>query len=374
MIIISPIIRTVLKILSYILYLVTLLSAFGGTINPEYFPLPSLLVLALPYLAIATGLVTIAWFSFGKILPGVLGVATLIIGWSAISMVIPFSFKKTADKDAQTLKLVTFNCLHLGDVREDPALNRSLKFLLESDADIICLQEMLLSFDKHETPHIDRALVDSLNKKYPYQPSMGESDLKLLSKYQAHTEPTLNPKNNPYWPAPYRFYRVNVNGTVIMIANVHLQSYHLSEEERNVVTEIRGFRSARKSAGEMKNGIVGKLKSAFRNRAESVDSLMNALQLVHLPIIVCGDFNDVPASWCYRRFLKSGFQDAFTKTHFGPIHTYNQHLFYFHIDQIFYRGDIKPLSVKRSDMDASDHYPLIAEFELPRAGSNSGSK
>lgn len=371
---ISPIVRSILRILSYILFIMTLLAAFGGMINPEYFPLPSLLVLTLPYLAITTAIVSIAWLCTGKIITGAIGVATLIIGWSAISMVIPFSFKKSAEPGSQTLRLVTFNCLHMTDLKEDPSLNRSLKFLLESDADVICLQEMLFTFSQRDIPGLDRNLVDSLLKKYPYHPSIGDTDLKLLSKYQAHTEPTLNPSNNPYWAAPYRFYRVNVNGTVIMIANVHLQSYHLSEEERNVMTEIRGFRSAKKSAGEFKNGIVGKLKYAFKERAESVDSLMAALKLVLLPIIVCGDFNDVPASWCYRQFLKSGFKDAYTETHFGPTHTYNQHLFYFHIDQIFYRGDIKPLSVKRSDLNASDHYPLIAEFELPRKEKDDKTK
>ena len=365
MFIISPLIRTILRILSYILYFVTLLSAFGGMVNPEYFPLPSLLVLPLQYLAIATAIVTVAWFCSGKLITGGLGLVTLIVGWSSISMAVPLSFKNKPEPDTQTIKLVTFNCLHMDDIRKERDLNRSLKFLLESDADIICLQELLLQFDKRESPWLDPVLIDSLMKKYPYHPSMGYSDLKIFSKYPAHTEPTLNPANNPYWPPAYRFYRVSVNGTILMIANVHLPSYHLSEEERNVMTEIRGFRSAKKSADEMKNSIVGKLKSAFKRRAESVDSLMAALKLVKHPIIVCGDFNDVPASWCYRQFVKSGFEDAYTATSFGPTFTFNKHLFYFHIDQRFYRGDIEPLSVKRATMNASDHYPLVATFALP---------
>lgn len=366
MIIISPLIRTVLRILSYILYLVTLISAFGGMVNPEYFPLPSLMVLPLPYLAILTGIVAISWICCGKFITGGLGVLTVIAGWSSISMAIPLSFKNSPEPGSQTLKVLTFNCLHMADIREDRDENRSLKFLFESDADVICLQELLLKMDPRESPWLDKALIDSLNKKYPYQPSMGYSDLKLFSKYPAHTEPMLNQANNPYWPPAYRFYRINVNGSVIMLANVHLPSYHLSEEERQVVTDIKGVRSAKRSMGEMKNSIIGKLKIAFKKRAESVDSLMASLRLVKLPIIICGDFNDVPASWCYRQFVKAGFKDAYTETAFGPTITYNAHMFYFHIDQVFYRGDIRPLSVKRFGMNASDHYPQMVTFEIPK--------
>ncbi len=365
MIIISPIIRSIFGVISYILYAVTLLAAFGGTINPEIFPLPSLLVLALPYLAILTAITAVAWLCAGKFITGGLGVATILIGWSPISMACPLSFKNSQEPGTQTLKIVTFNCLHMDDIREDRAQNRSLRFLLDCDADVICLQEMLLMFDERENPWLDRTLVDSLLAKYPYQPHMGYTDMKILSRYPAHTEPTLNQSNNPYWPPAYRFYRINVNGTVVMLANVHLPSYHLSEEERQVVTDIRGFSSAKRSAGEMKRSIIGKLKKAFKYRAESVDSLMASLRQVKLPLIVCGDFNDVPASWCYRQFLKEGFHDAYAETSFGPTITYNAHMFWFHLDQILYRGDIRPLSVKRITMNASDHYPLMAVFELP---------
>lgn len=48
----------ILRIISFILFILTLLSAFGGRINPMYVMLPSALTLALPYLAIATAIVS----------------------------------------------------------------------------------------------------------------------------------------------------------------------------------------------------------------------------------------------------------------------------------------------------------------------------
>ncbi len=80
------------------------------------------------------------------------------------------------------------------------------------------------------------------------------------------------------------------------------------------------------------------------------------------PTIISGDFNDVAGSWAYRKLIQAGYTDAYAETAFGPTITYNQHMFFFHIDQVFFRGRIDTLSVKRLKLETSDHYPLMAEF------------
>ena len=39
-------------------------------------------------------------------------------------------------------------------------------------------------------------------------------------------------------------------------------------------------------------------------------------------------------------------------------------MFYFHIDQMLYRGPLKALSLKVGKINTSDHYPLIGVFEF----------
>ena len=41
-------------------------------------------------------------------------------------------------------------------------------------------------------------------------------------------------------------------------------------------------------------------------------------------------------------------------------------MFYFHIDQILYKGDLKALSVRKGKIKTSDHYPLLSEFEFTK--------
>ena len=147
---------------------------------------------------------------------------------------------------------------------------------------------------------------------------------------------------------------------------VHLYSYDLSEEERKVVTEIRSMQTAKTSVNEMKGSIRKKMGEAFRKRSEDAENLRECLNQIptDIPLIVCGDFNDVPASWAYNLIRSDDLRDAYAETNFGPAITYNLHAFYFHIDQMLYRGPLEALDLQVNKINTSDHYPLIGEFQF----------
>ncbi|MDE6291595.1 MAG: endonuclease/exonuclease/phosphatase family protein [Muribaculaceae bacterium] len=371
MIIISPLIRLALKIASLVLFIVTLAAAYGGKVNPEYMTVPSVMVLALPYLAIATLMAGIGWLLSGRLIMAALAALTLFAGWSTLKDVTPVSFSKSARDEKATFRIMTFNSLHLADTTKRTAPgNRAIKFLTESGADIICLQELVNLEDPNEIHHWSRGLLDSLYAVYPYR--MGgtgsASDLKVLSKYplaeiNAGCE---NADDENYWRPRRRWalFEVEIKGLKLPILNFHMTSYNLSDTEREVVTEIKGVNSAKKSIAEFRYEIFPKLGEAFRTRALNVNEMISSTS-GYRTIIACGDFNDVPASWSYGLMRKAGFQDAYTETSFGPTNTFNQFFFLFHIDQIFYRGGrLKALKTKRHRINTSDHYPIEATFEI----------
>ena len=59
--VINPILRAIARILTFLLYIATLIAAFGGRVNPEISTLPAMMVLVLPWLAIATAVVAAIW-------------------------------------------------------------------------------------------------------------------------------------------------------------------------------------------------------------------------------------------------------------------------------------------------------------------------
>lgn len=370
MIIVNPILRSILKVLSVLLYAATLLAAFGGKVDPNLSTIPATLTLVLPWLTLATIIVAFVWLIRRRFITGGLGVLTLLVGWSSIGAAFPLSAPNEAPEGAVTFKLLTFNSLHLADIDQPESdTNRAMEFLLHSGADIICLQELWRWDDAGEIPNLDRNLRDSLFKEYPHRAGDAKSDLKVLSKFPLKRLPGFV----SWAPGDARRFeacRMNVKGHALTLVNMHLYSYRLSEKERNVLTDIKSASSAKSSYREFRSSIFSKLSSSFRNRAQNVEQLAEATRLVDGPMIVCGDFNDVPASWAWRQMQKAGFKDAYAQTSFGPTYTYNQHLFLFHLDQIFYRSDdLQPLWVRRQRLKTSDHYPMMAEFAfLPRQG------
>ncbi len=364
MIIVSPIIRTVAKTASLALYALTLAASYGGYVNPDYFTLPAVLTLTLQYLAIATFIVAVAWIIGRHIIIGALGIVTLLIGWSSVESAVPISFPNTAPEGAQTFKLLTFNSLHLDDIEKPNAPgNRAVQFLINCGADVICLQELENWNDPEEIHNFPASLRDSLFAVYPYRAGNNglNSDLKVLSKYPVKLVPGVADLTE-YTRNRFAYFRIDINGKRLGIINMHLTSYSLSDEERKVITDIHNTRTAKNSLREFKSTIFSKLQHSFQGRADNVDDMVTLTENMRGPLIVCGDFNDVPSSWAYRKMRQAGFQDAYADTNFGPTITFNQHLFLFHLDQIFYRGDIEPLWVKRQKIKTSDHYPLMAEF------------
>ena len=361
--IVKPVIRTACRIASFVLYALTLLAAFGGHINPAYVTFPVFFVTAMPYFVIATTIVIVIWLLCGRWITAGIGVFTLFLAWSPITTAVPLHFSKKADPDALTFKIMTYNILH-GDDQEKgnkaPG-NRSFEYVINSGADIVCLQELRNLNDPSEVHNLHE-FKDTLLKIYPYYAGTTANDTKILSKYPVRLlnhEAFFGPGDN-YW---FSAFKVTIKGHELTIINTHLISMSLSEQERNIVKDIAKGKG-KEAMGELKGSIMNKFHNKTMFRADRAAAIRRAIDKVSGPLIVCGDFNDVPESWCYRLLRGDDLRDAYVETSFGPLITYNRHAFWFHLDQILYRGPLQALSVKKGRLRSSDHYPLLAEFEF----------
>lgn len=358
--VISPVFRIVMRIVSIVVWLLTIVSAFGGGVNPEYLTIPAILCLALPYLAILSVLLTIFWVVNKRFIFTALGVLTIIACWSPLSMAFPLSTSKKAAEGEQTFKIMSWNVLHTDDIRKpDYPGNRAVEYMINSGADIICLAE-LDNFSTSELKKASPALIDSLIRTYPFRAGNSATDIKILSKYPVDRSGMSD--ISEYGRQRFDFFKVHLPGHALNVAMVHLYSYDLSEEERQVMTDMKTVKGAKSSVKEFKGSIMSKLRNAFRKRAENARNLREAIDKIKGPLIVCGDFNDVPASWTYNLVRGDDLRDAYAETNFGPTYTYNLHMFYFHIDQMLYRGKLKALDLEVGKINTSDHYPLIGEF------------
>lgn len=360
MIIISPVVRLILKIATLLIYLLTLACAFGGYVPPQITSIPAIMVLALPYMAILSALLVIIWAATRHWWIAGAGVLMFVACWTPVSMQFPFHTADKPTEGADTFRLLTWNVAHGEDfTRTEADDNRTFRAILHQNADIVCLQEMIV-FKPGRVPKLSQQLYDSICTLYPYRETWESYDLQIWSKYPF----------SGAWQIPEcaysdaRIARFNIKGHEFFVCNVHLTSYALEEDDQKIISNMRSPGSIKHNIGLFKNSVYQKLKASFPIRATVTEGLIRSINQYSGPTVVCGDFNDVPASWTYRLFLKDGFKDAYTATNFFCTDTFNRNLLLFHIDQILYRGDIKPLSVERIPLKTSDHYGLVAEFEF----------
>ena len=112
---VNPLLRMALRIISIVVFILTLISAYGGKCNPEYLTIPAVLCLGFPYFVILTALLSLAWILMHRLFFSLLGVLTLLACAAPMSVAVPFKFSKTASPGEQTFKIISWNVLHTDD-------------------------------------------------------------------------------------------------------------------------------------------------------------------------------------------------------------------------------------------------------------------
>ncbi|MFI3240502.1 MAG: endonuclease/exonuclease/phosphatase family protein [Bacteroidales bacterium] len=364
-------INTILVILSILLAIVTIISAFSGLINPLINAKFALLGMVYPVLIILVIVSLISLLIIKRWRIALIPLLTLTVTSNTSAVYFPFNISSTDKVSSDsTFTLLTYNVMNfvdyqLKDKEKSKDENRTAQYIIDVDADIVALQECTAAFFKDKSKNIPKKLLAKLKDKYPYR-EFTKPDIAFLSKY---------PIKNKTIKLPTLDNGSGCGGAIIKLPtgdieliNVHLQSNKLQKEDKALykeVTSLEGRDNREEALGQVRTQLIGKLTTAFRSRAEQAEELRNHIENIDSPnLIVCGDFNDTPASYVYRTIKGDNMSDAYTQCAFFPTITYHADRFYFRIDQVFYRGNIQATSIKRGNLKSSDHYPLLTSFQL----------
>lgn len=344
----------------------TAVSAYCGYINPDRLAIAQVANMLYPaWVLLSVILFAADFFILRKSMW--IAAAGILLGTGPLLDFFPLnarSVKLSPAEELRTFSVLTYNTYAFEDNQGiNPEWgNRTLSNILSSEADIVCLQEgNNITGKRHGIG--SPAQRDSIRERYPYIIDTPElANEMLLSRYQARQVPTPQPD---WGTGKYAAYILDVEGHELLVINCHLQSIGLTPDDKEAYRELtdKELRPTRKELSQVKSDVMPKLLSAFKTRAQQARHIKQFIDSMSIKnVLLMGDFNDVAGSYAYRTIRSCGLKDAYAQTAFGPTITYNASRFYFHIDQILYRGDLRAVSIWRGKSRSSDHYPVSATF------------
>lgn len=224
-------------------------------------------------------------------------------------------------------------------------------------ADIKCFQEMYNTEKYHEFDLLRR--VSKRNAYYVYMHSndnnnkgQGAIGLAIFSRFPIISKKELYwpPNNNGMLSAD-----IVIDKDTIRVINVQLKSMGIR------VQKI--LRKDNKIDKVETKGVLTKLKGGFEARGLQVNLLESWVEESPYPVILVGDFNELPYGYAYGR-MRNKLKNAFEETGFGFGFTYHKVLSFLRIDNQFYDDrKIKNIDfLTMSNVPFSDHYPIKAWY------------
>lgn len=348
--------KRLLRLFAIIIAFSLLFAAYGGRVDPNVWNLPSLATLALPVVAVIAIVMMALLALFKQWRVAVIILAALFLAWPIIRLISPFNvLEPSVDEGKPQLSVLTMNVTEF-NWQYGNAPSKSLRYILDQNADIVVIQEGLVYFPFEKLAPV-KPMLKELYEKYPYR-QKHFYDVGILSKYP-FTElntPILARDSLNYF---IKAWDVEAPGGDIRVISMHLSSLRFTENDSKIL-DVMGAPSGRKKRIK---SVVNKLDNGFCSHVRQSAAIRRLIDETEGDVLVMGDMNDTPGSFAYRTVCGNDLRDAWADVGFGPTYTFHAHHLYVKIDHIFYRGALKPLSCRRDKAGDSDHYPLVAVFQ-----------
>jgi endonuclease/exonuclease/phosphatase (EEP) superfamily protein YafD len=111
--------------------------------------------------------------------------------------------------------------------------------------------------------------------------------------------------------------------------------------------------------------IISKFKKGFLKRQVQADRIRAEINMSPYPVIVTGDFNDVPNSYAYQ-MIGGNRKNAFVEKGIGLGRTFSGISPVLRIDNIFVDEKMNVLQYNLVKNKLSDHFPIMADVEMSK--------
>lgn len=336
-------------VVQIIVSIFTIAGLYGGDVNPIGNAARALLVYILPILIIANMLLLVYWLVRRRWLFSLIPIVTLACCIPYSGTIFQFGFGNDKNSQQSGLTIASYNVAMFNRETSGFIAQDILAEMRRQNVDVLCMQEYNeVSGDKKNS--------DSYKEYFPYM-AVGRNDMVIYSRYPIMNQKTISfeeTNNSAMWAD------IDVKGNEFRVFNVHMQTTGINR----TLHQVNKFS---KQNQEIDNNRV--LKAIYGNymlgmmfRVGQAITVANERHNSKLPVILCGDFNDVPYSYVYNTLL-GDLVDGFKECGKGWMYTFRGKKAV-RIDYIFHDKQFKGIDYYKTEITYSDHYPVFMRIAL----------
>ena len=356
--------------------LVFLLGCYSAWFNPTYFWFIGFFTLASLYLLlILIGFVFFWLFAKRKLM--LISITAVALAWKPIGHILKLKPSKgfVIAKPINGLRVMTWNVEHFDILEHKTHPEKKIEMLdliNKYEPDVACFQEMVAG-DKDSTAinylpamakhiHFENYFyaynkLDDFDGKHHFG-NIIFSKYPIIRKQIIQKQMSIGDKRN--YNSSFQYVDILKNADTFRIFNLHLQSLKFSQDNLRFIEDAE---TKTEINIEQSKNIVSKLKTGFIKRKDQSENIQKAISESPYPVVVCGDFNDVPNSYAYFT-VKGSLQDAFLKKGTGPGRTFRFISPTLRIDYILADRKFEVTQFNKIEVNYSDHYPIIADIKI----------
>lgn len=284
------------------------ITLFVPTLDPRNWGQVVTLGLVAPFIYSAQAVVTLYWIIRWRMWIAVPMILLSVVGVFSLTTFYNMEVRRqySGQKYERTaIKVMTYNVRSFIDDNGERSIDSMIAIIKNVNPDILCLQEFGF-----------REAIDTLlNSMYGLPKSLVRTNLSpaIYSRYPIVQAQRIDTMKEVVWADivmredTFRVFSTHLHTTAIRrVDSQYLENHEYLEDDGS----NQHFRE-----------IIHRLSENNKLRAAQVDTISQLIDSSPYPVIVCGDFNDVPVSNTYRR-MSHHLRDAFREKGRGYSHTY----------------------------------------------------
>ncbi len=336
-------------VITILLSIFTIIGLFAGNANPATETALAMIVYVMPLLIIGNIVILPYWLIRRRWHWAAIPFITLLCSIPYIGTIYQIRLSEPPQNKGG-IKIVTYNVARFGREISGFKANDILAELKRQNVDICCMQEYMDQIG-------DKKNSDSYGT-YFSSIAMGRDDMVIFSHRFPIKESGIidfgKTNNSGMWAD------IDINGKLVRVFNVHLETTGFNRTLHKVAKmELQG---SHLEDNKIVNAIYGNYTRGMVVRAVQANIVADEIRKSPHPVILCGDFNDVPYSYTYNK-MKGELVDGFTKCGKGFMGTYRGRK-NARIDYIFHDSSIEGEDYYTQDLNYSDHNPVYMQISM----------